>query len=316
MNEPLAKHASAGAVLQDLRKSLYSAHPNRPSGWILISPNRLLRVGPPGPALFCYLSSAEKKAKQKQKVVRTEAMSDATEMVPDAEPRMIVEPGLSARVAAIVEPVLESLGYRLVRVCVTGSDGCTVQVMAERPDGTMLIEDCEAASRALSPVLDTADPVDRAYRLELSSPGIDRPLVRRSDFERYANNVAKIEMNVPAHGRKRFRGMLLGVEGDCARIRRDDAKPEEPAEVLLPIEDMAEAKLVLTDALIAVALRRSKQAERQQREAHVDLDAHAAAQNDNQPLQADQRPAGSSRHRNEFQRGSGTGRPRAQQEGE
>ena len=242
-------------------------------------------------------------------------MNDAVERLPGAEPRLIVDPGLSARVAAIVEPVLESLGYRLVRVRVSGSDGCTVQVMAERPDGTMLIEDCETASRALSPVLDVADPVDRAYRLELSSPGIDRPLVRRSDFTRYANNVAKIEMNVAAHGRKRFRGMLLGVEDDCARIRRDDAKPDEPSEVLLRIEDMAEAKLVLTDALVAEALRRSKQAERQQRDAGFESDA-PDAQNDNQPPAMENHAADNSHHRNNFQRGAGQARYRAQHEGE
>ena len=114
--------------------------------------------------------------------------------------------------------------------------------MAEKPDGTMLVEDCEAASRALSPVLDEADPVDRAYRLEMSSPGIDRPLVRRSDFERYAGNVAKIEMTVAVDGRKRFRGMLLGIEGHVARVQRDDVAPGEPDQILLPIEDMAEAK--------------------------------------------------------------------------
>jgi ribosome maturation factor RimP len=111
-------------------------------------------------------------------------MNETIETASGAEPRLIIEPGLSARVAAIVEPVLEGLGYRLVRVRVSGSDGCTVQVMAERPDGTMTIEDCEVCSRALSPVLDVADPVDRAYRLEMSSPGIDRPLVRQSDFNR------------------------------------------------------------------------------------------------------------------------------------
>src|SRR5690242_8170606 len=105
-----------------------------------------------------------------------------------AEKRLIVEPGLAARVAAVVEPVLESLGYRLVRVRVSGLDGCTVQVMAERPDGSMTIEDCETCSRSLSPALDAADPVPSAYRLEMSSPGIDRPLVRQSDFERYAGN--------------------------------------------------------------------------------------------------------------------------------
>jgi len=241
-------------------------------------------------------------------------MTDAVETLPGAEPRLIAEPGLSARVAAIVEPVLEGLGYRLVRVRVTGSDGCTVQVMAERPDGTMLIEDCESASRALSPVLDTADPVDRAYRLEMSSPGIDRPLVRRSDFVRYANNVAKIEMNVAAHGRKRFRGMLLGVEDDCAHIRRDDAKPNEAADVLLRIEDMADAKLVLTDALIAEALRRGKQAERE-READFAPGA-PAAQNDNQSPAAGTHPAGHSRHQNNFQRGAGKDRHHAQPEGE
>src|SRR6266849_2166638 len=98
-------------------------------------------------------------------------MTEAIETTQGAEKRLIVEPGLAARVAAIVEPVLESMSYRLVRVRVSGSDGCTVQVMAERPDGTMTIEDCEVCSRALSPVLDAADPVDRAYRLEMSSPG-------------------------------------------------------------------------------------------------------------------------------------------------
>src|SRR5262245_37761221 len=109
-----------------------------------------------------------------------------TETTQGAEPRLIVEPGLAARVAALAEPVIEGLGYRLVRVRVSGTDGCTVQVMAERSDGTMTIDDCEACSRALSLVLEEFDPIDRAYRLEISSPGIDRPLVRKSDFERYA----------------------------------------------------------------------------------------------------------------------------------
>ena len=130
----------------------------------------------------------------------------------------------------IVEPVLEGLGFRLVRVRISGMAGCTVQIMAERPDGTMTIEDCEAVSRALSPVLDVADPIDRAYRLEISSPGIDRPLVRRSDFERYAGHLVKIEMVVSlstaASGSAAY---LLGVEGDAARIRRDDAMPDEPS---------------------------------------------------------------------------------------
>ena len=181
------------------------------------------------------------------------------------EPRLVVEPGLAARVSAVAEPVLNGMGYRLVRVRVSGEAGTTVQIMAERPDGTMLIEDCEEVSRALSPVMDIADPIERAYRLEISSPGIDRPLVRRSDFERNAGHIVRVEMAVMHEGRKRFRGTLLGVEGDRAHIRRDDMKKDEPADVLLNIEDIAEAKLVLTDALIAESMRRGKAEERQMR---------------------------------------------------
>jgi len=185
----------------------------------------------------------------------------------DTEPRLIVEPGLPARVATIVEPVLEQLGYRLVRVRVSGSEGCTVQIMAERPDGSMTVEDCEAVSRALSPVLDVADPIDKAYRLEISSPGIDRPLVRKSDFDRYAGHLVRIEMEVPVNGRKRFRGELTGTEGDTARLHRDDAREGEDADVRLPIGDMSEAKLVLTDELVTEALRREKAAKREARAA-------------------------------------------------
>jgi len=180
-----------------------------------------------------------------------------------AEPRLVVEPGAAARVAAIAAPVLQGMGYRLVRIRISGEAGCTVQIMAERPDGTMLIDDCEAVSRALSPVLDVADPIDRAYRLEISSPGIDRPLVRRSDFERYAGHLVKIEMAVAHHGRKRFRGMLGGVEGNAMRLDRDDAPAGEDAHVLLVMEDIAEARLVLTDELIAESMRRGKAAERE-----------------------------------------------------
>jgi len=178
------------------------------------------------------------------------------------EPRLITEPGRGARVALIVAPALAALGYRLVRVRISGAAGQTVQIMAERPDGTMTIEDCELASRALSPVLDVADPIEGPYRLEISSPGIDRPLVRRSDFDRYAGHAAHVEMLVPIDGRRRFRGELAGTDGDCVRLRRSDAAAGEPLEVLLRIDDMMEARLVLTDALIAESLRRSKQEER------------------------------------------------------
>jgi ribosome maturation factor RimP len=183
------------------------------------------------------------------------------------EPRLIVESGRAARVSALVEPVLAELGYRLVRVRVSGLAGCTVQIMAERPDGTMSIEGCETASRALSPVLDAADPIEGAYRLEISSPGIDRPLVRRSDFDRYAGHMAHVEMQAPIGGRRRFRGELNGTEGDCVRLRCSDAATPEGADVLLPVDDMMEARLVLTDALVSEALRRSKHAERKAKDA-------------------------------------------------
>jgi ribosome maturation factor RimP len=183
-----------------------------------------------------------------------------------AEPRLVVEPGAAARVSAVAGPVLQGMGYRLVRIRISGESGCTVQIMAERPDGSMQIEDCEAISRALSPVLDVADPIDRAYRLEISSPGIDRPLVRRSDFVRYAGHLVRIEMAVAHQGRKRFRGLLGGVEGDAVHLHRDDTRAGEDADVMLAMEDIAEARLVLTDELIAESMRRGKAAERELRQ--------------------------------------------------
>jgi ribosome maturation factor RimP len=162
----------------------------------------------------------------------------------------------------VAEPVLGGMGYRLVRVKVSGEAGCTVQIMAERPDGTILIEDCEAISRALSPVMDVADPIERAYRLEISSPGIDRPLVRRSDFERAMGHIVKVEMTQMHANRKRFRGTIEAVEGDAVRVLRDDAKADDEKSVLLPMDQIAEARLVLTDELIAESMRKGKQAAR------------------------------------------------------
>jgi ribosome maturation factor RimP len=182
------------------------------------------------------------------------------------EPRLVVEPGVAARVAAVAGPVLQGMGYRLVRIKISGESGCTVQIMAERPDGTMLIEDCEAVSKALSPVLDVADPIERAYRLEISSPGIDRPLVRRTDFERYAGYLVKIELAVAHQGRKRFRGLLGQVEGDVVHLHRDDIRDGENADVALTVEDIADARLVLTDDLIEESMRRGKLAEREMKQ--------------------------------------------------
>ena len=196
-------------------------------------------------------------------------MTEPTSGSPDAEllaePRLVVEPGAAARVSAVAAPVLQGMGYRLVRIRISGEAGCTVQIMAERPDGSMQIEDCEAISRALSPVLDVADPIDRAYRLEISSPGIDRPLVRRSDFERYSGHLVKIEMAVAHEGRKRFRGTLGPVEGDRVHLHRDDVKAGDNPDVLLTMEDIGEARLVLTDELIAESMRRGKAEERKMR---------------------------------------------------
>src|SRR5258707_12512485 len=175
-----------------------------------------------------------------------------------AEPRLVVEPGMAAQVSAVAGPVLQGMGYRVVRIKISGESGWTGQIMAERPDGSMQIEDCEAISRALSPVLDVADPIDRAYRLEISSPGIDRPLVRRSDFERYAGHLAKIEMAVAVSGRKRFRGTLGGVEGDAVRLHRDDTGAVEDADIILMMGDIADTRLVLTDELIAESIRAGK----------------------------------------------------------
>ena len=139
------------------------------------------------------------------------------------EKRLVTETGLDARVAAIVEPVLESMDFHLVRVRLTGQNGMTVQVMAERNDGTMTVEDCESVSRALSPVLDVEDPIDRAYHLEISSPGIDRPMVRKSDFGRWSGHLVKCETSVLVDGRKRFRGTIGAVDDQGFVLNRDQA---------------------------------------------------------------------------------------------
>ena len=180
------------------------------------------------------------------------------------EPRLINEHGIAQRVGRIAAPVLRDLGLRLVRVKISAAEGSTVQIMAERPDGTMTIDDCENASNALSPVFDLEDPVTQAYRLEISSPGIDRPLVRRSDFERVVGHEARVEMAIAVGGRKRFRGFIEatleadGVVQARLRIPADEKKDESVVD--LPIVDMAEARLVLTEDLIRATLRREKAA--------------------------------------------------------
>jgi ribosome maturation factor RimP len=177
-------------------------------------------------------------------------------MTNERDERLITETGVAARVAAIVDPVIGDLGFRLVRIKVSAQNGCTVQIMAEREDGTMSVADCEAVSRAVSPVLDLEDPIGRAYYLEVSSPGIDRPLVRAGDFTRWAGYDAKIEMAVPVAGRKRFRGIVRGAEDGEALVELPDVKEGEEPLVRLPMSDMGEARLVLTDELVRESLRR------------------------------------------------------------
>jgi ribosome maturation factor RimP len=177
-------------------------------------------------------------------------------MANERDKRLITESGVAARVAAIVEPVIEDLGFHLVRVKVTSTNGCTVQIMAERADGTMLVSDCETVSRAISPVLDLEDPISQSYYLEVSSPGIDRPLVRASDFERWTGYDAKIEMAVPLNGRKRFRGMIRDVDGRSVGVELPDVKEGDERMVRLPLGDLGDARLVLTDELIRESLRR------------------------------------------------------------
>ncbi|WP_299868414.1 ribosome maturation factor RimP [uncultured Hoeflea sp.] len=176
------------------------------------------------------------------------------------EPRLVIETGVDARIAEIVEPVLQSLDMRLVRVRLSGQNGLTLQIMAERTDGSMTVEDCEAASRALSPVLDVEDPVDKAYHLELSSPGIDRPLVRRSDFERWQGHLARCDASVLINGRKRFRGYIRDVTETGFAVERDQPAYGEENTAVIPFSALAEAKLVLTDELIRESLRADKAA--------------------------------------------------------
>ena len=171
--------------------------------------------------------------------------------------RFYRETGLAAEIAGIVEPVIEGLGYRLVRVQISGQEGQTIQIMAERPDGTMAIEDCEAVSRDVAAVLDAVDPVKGAYRLEVSSPGIDRPLVRPSDFEDWSGFEARIELSEAVSGRKRWRGILEGIEDGEVRVECEIEGMGQQT-VGFPIGLVAEAKLVLTDELVREALRGSK----------------------------------------------------------
>jgi ribosome maturation factor RimP len=176
-----------------------------------------------------------------------------------SEARFIAETGVAADIAALIEPALNDMGFRLVRVSVSGRDGTTVQIMAERPDGTITVEDCAEISRNLSPLLDAHDPISGHYVLEISSPGIDRPLARKSDFQAWAGHEAKIELKSMLSGRRRYRGKILGLAGDEVQVEvpEDQGGPQ----ISVPIGSISEARLVLTDELIRETLRRAKKGE-------------------------------------------------------
>ncbi len=162
--------------------------------------------------------------------------------------RIIRESGIDARVALIVQPVLRGIGFRLVRVRLSGQNGLTLQIMAEREDGTMTVEDCEEVSRAVSPALDVEDPIEKAYHLEVSSPGIDRPLVRKTDFSTWAGHLVKVETSVLVGGKKRFRGKIeeAGDEDVLRKVKNDFAL----AEVTLA---ETEIRRVMSELLIKAA---------------------------------------------------------------
>ncbi|MEL6979232.1 MAG: ribosome maturation factor RimP [Pseudomonadota bacterium] len=166
---------------------------------------------------------------------------------------MLAKSPMDEKIAGVIASSVAAMGYELVRVRLMGGETPTLQIMAERPDGTMDVEACADLSRALSAVLDVEDPIDREYKLEISSPGIDRPLTRLQDFVRYAGYEAKLETRDLIDGRKRFKGVLLGVEGESVRL--ETSVEGGLAAMALPFAALVDAKLVLTDALIAASLK-------------------------------------------------------------
>ena len=164
---------------------------------------------------------------------------------------IIGEAAEAARIRALISPTAEDMGFEIVRVRLLGGEnGRILQIMAERPDGTMNIEGCAELSRALSALLDVEDPIDASYDLEVSSPGIDRPLTRPKDFENYAGFDAKLELQTPIDGRRRFKGKLEGVDGGEVLMRVQLEGKSEPEVIGLAWHLLAEAKLILTDELI------------------------------------------------------------------
>jgi ribosome maturation factor RimP len=169
------------------------------------------------------------------------------------EKRYVKETSLEARISRIIEPVANDLGYSLVRVKMLQENGLTLQIMAEDENGRFTITDCEALSKEVSPALDVEDPIDREYHLEVSSPGIDRPLVRARDFATYIGHEAKIELSDLLNGRRRFRGFIKAVDADTVTVTLPDVPKDTDPDFKLPLHLLAEAKLVMTDKLMNMA---------------------------------------------------------------
>ena len=204
------------------------------------------------------------------------AQMAATTGESSGDDRIIRESGIDARVASVVAPVLKGMGFRLVRVRLSGQNGLTLQIMAERNDGTMTVEDCEEVSRAVSPALDVADPIEKAYHLEVSSPGIDRPLVRKSDFSAWAGHLVKLETSILVAERKRFRGRIAEAGENDVLIERDQPAYGEEPSVRVPYEAIAEARLILTDDLIRDALSKDNKARKEAKKRRDGADEAAA----------------------------------------
>jgi ribosome maturation factor RimP len=177
---------------------------------------------------------------------------------PGADRRFAKESAVEREIAELAEPVIAELGFRLVRIKVSGRDGGTVQVMAERPEGQMTIEDCVAISRKLSELLEARDPIPGGYRLEVSSPGIDRPLVRPSDFASWVGHEARIELKELVDGRKRFKGVIEGTADDEALLRIELPGETEPQIIGIPFALISEAKLVADQDMLRADLAGKK----------------------------------------------------------
>ncbi len=169
---------------------------------------------------------------------------------------LIATPGTAMKVFELISPTAQSLGFEIVRIRFGLESGHTLQIMAERPDGTMEIDGCEELSRNLSAILDVEDPIPGEYMLEVSSPGIARPLTRPKDFERWAGYDSKIELLEPIDGRRRFRGELHGFQDDEILVEIDIEGMSERQIIGLPFALIGDAKLVLTDELVRESLRR------------------------------------------------------------